>query len=85
MHATLQRPRTAAEPITLRTNWGSFRKVKHVDGYDAIGGIVFVRFEDYPDEVARVELDELEALDANRQYVRPVSAVVRSMTDMVFG
>ncbi|MFO0806708.1 MAG: hypothetical protein U0791_26685 [Gemmataceae bacterium] len=85
MTATLQRPRTAAEPITLRTNGGSHRKVKHVDGYDVLGGVVFVRFEDYPNEVVRVPLDELEALDANRQYVRPVSAVVRSMTDMVFG
>lgn len=85
MTATLQRPRTQAEPITLRTNWGSHRVVVGVDGYDAIGGIVFVRFEDYPDEVERVPLDQLEALDADRQYVRPVSAVVRSMTDMIFG
>lgn len=85
MIATLQRPRTQAEPITLRTNWGSHRVVKQVEGYDVLGGIVFVRFEDYPDEVDRVPLDQLEALDASRQYVRPVSAVVRSMTDMVFG
>lgn len=86
MTATLQRrPRTSAESITLRTNYGSHRRVQDVLAFDAIGGVVFVRFEPRfrSDEPVseRVMLTELEALDADGRYVRNVGDVVRSMVE----
>lgn len=72
--------------ITLRDGLGSHRIVEEVLGYDAIGGVAFLRFKrrfaSEPITSERVPLSRLEALDANGWYVHDVASVVRSMCDI---
>ncbi len=73
------RPRQHREPITLRTNFGSFRVVDEVLAFDAVKGIILARvIDDGHTSYESFSLTELEALDADRKFI-DVKKVVRSM------